>query len=80
MGIGNAISDDYLVVYYPHMLVHPEFQGQGIGRKMMAAMQEIYRDFNQQILTAGTARRRDIERDSFALIASPCLFALVLTQ
>ena len=52
VGIGNAISDGYLVVYYPHMLVHPEFQGQGIGRKMMAAMQEIYRDFHQQMLTA----------------------------
>ncbi|WP_434341512.1 GNAT family N-acetyltransferase [Motilimonas cestriensis] len=52
VGIGNAISDGYLVVYYPHMLVHPEFQGQGVGRKMMAAMQEIYRDFHQQMLTA----------------------------
>ena len=40
LGIGNAISDGHLVVYYPHILVHPAFQGQGIGRQMLAAMLE----------------------------------------
>jgi GNAT superfamily N-acetyltransferase len=35
VGIGNAISDGHLVVYYPHMLVHPNYQRQGIGRKLM---------------------------------------------
>jgi GNAT superfamily N-acetyltransferase len=52
VGIGNAISDGYLVVYYPHMLVHPAYQGKGIGRKMMQAMQSIYGDYHQQMLTA----------------------------
>jgi len=52
VGIGNAISDGYLVVYYPHMLVHPSFQGQGIGRRMMNAMLERYSGFHQQMLTA----------------------------
>lgn len=52
VGVGNAISDGYLVVYYPHMLVHPCNHGQGIGRKMMEAMQPVYTDFHQQMLTA----------------------------
>ena len=52
IGIGNAISDGYLVVYFPHMLVHPAFQGRGIGRKMMAAMLKRYAGFHQQMLTA----------------------------
>ena len=52
VGIGNAISDGYLVVYYPHMLVHPSPQGRGIGRKMMQTMQEKYAGFHQQMLTA----------------------------
>lgn len=52
VGIGNAISDGHLVVYYPHMLVHPSFHGKGIGRKMMEAMQSIYGQFHQQMLTA----------------------------
>lgn len=52
VGIGNAISDGHLVVYYPHMLVHPDYQGQGIGRLMMTALSERYAGFHQQMLTA----------------------------
>lgn len=52
VGIGNAISDGYLVVYYPHLLVHPEYHGKGIGQLIMAKMQERYGDFHMQMLTA----------------------------
>jgi GNAT superfamily N-acetyltransferase len=52
VGIGNAISDGYLVVYYPHLLVHPTYQGKGIGHKMMESMLSKYRNFHQHILTA----------------------------
>ena len=52
VGLGNAISDGHLVVYYPHLLVHPEYQGQGIGRKMMAALLAKYSSFHQQMLVA----------------------------
>jgi GNAT superfamily N-acetyltransferase len=52
IGLGNAISDGHLVVYYSHMLVHPEFQGKGIGRKMMQALQRRYAGFHQQMLVA----------------------------
>ena len=52
LGLANAISDGHLVVYYPHLLVLPEYQHKGIGRKIMEAMQEIYRSFHQQMLTA----------------------------
>lgn len=52
IGIGNAISDGYLVVYYPHLLVHPDYQGQGIGRAMMELLQTRYSGFHQQMLTA----------------------------
>jgi len=52
VGIANAISDGYLVVYYPHMLVHPEYQGKGVGTKMMEALQKKYKHFHQQMLVA----------------------------
>lgn len=52
VGLANAISDGHLVVYYPHLLVHPHRQKQGIGRKMMEAMQARYAGFHQQILVA----------------------------
>lgn len=52
VGIGNAISDGHLVVYYPHLLVHPEFQGKGIGKMIFDKMQEKYASFHMQMLTA----------------------------
>lgn len=52
VGLGNAISDGYLVVYYPHLLVHPLSQGKGVGRLIMDKMNEIYGGFHMQMLTA----------------------------
>jgi GNAT superfamily N-acetyltransferase len=52
IGIGNAISDSFLVVYYPHLLVHPDYQSLGIGRAMMTKLLEKYAAFHQQMLTA----------------------------
>ncbi len=52
IGLGNPISDGYLVVYYPHLLVHPDYQGKGIGKMIMGRMQEKYKDFHMQMLTA----------------------------
>lgn len=52
VGIGNAISDGHLVVYFPHMLVLPRLHGQGIGHKMMAALLAKYGGFHQIMLTA----------------------------
>ena len=52
VGLGNAISDGHLVVYYPHLLVDPEFQRQGIGKEMMRCLQKRYARFHQQMLTA----------------------------
>lgn len=52
VGLGNAISDGYLVVYYPHLLVHPDYQRKGIGKGIMRRMQERYGHFHQQQLTA----------------------------
>src|ERR1700744_3784203 len=50
IGIGNAISDGYLVVYYPHLLVHPNFQGKGVGKMIMEKLQSKYIDFHMQTL------------------------------
>ena len=52
IGLGNAISDGYLVVYYPHLLVHPHYQGKGIGKMIIEKMQEKYGNFHMQMLTA----------------------------
>ena len=52
VGLGNAISDGYLVVYYPHLVVHPEYQRKGIGTEIVKLMQSKYRGFHQQSVIA----------------------------
>jgi len=52
VGLANAISDGFLVVYYPHLLVLPEYQGKGIGKMIMDKMEEKYAGLHQQILVA----------------------------
>jgi len=52
IGIGNAISDGFLVVYYPHLLVHPDYHGKGVGKKMIEMMKKRYEGFHMQVLVA----------------------------
>ncbi len=52
VGLANAISDGFLVVYFPHMLVLPRLQGKGVGGKIMRAMLDRYAGFHQLMLTA----------------------------
>ena len=52
IGLGNALSDGHLVVYYPHLLVHPEYQGMKVGSLIMKKFQQEYEGFHQQILVA----------------------------
>jgi len=52
VGLGNAISDGHLTVYYPHLLVLPDYQGKGIGKMIVDKMQERYSHFHMQMLTA----------------------------
>jgi GNAT superfamily N-acetyltransferase len=52
VGLGNAISDGFLVVHYPHFVVHPDYQRLGIGREMMARLMQRYQGFHQHSLIA----------------------------
>ena len=52
VGLGNAISDGHLVVYYSHFLVLPEYQGHGIGTELMRRLMKRYQGFHQQVLVA----------------------------
>ncbi|MEO0826283.1 MAG: GNAT family N-acetyltransferase [Cyanobacteria bacterium J06635_15] len=52
VGIGNAISDGFLVVYYPHLLIHPDYQGQGIGRGIVEILKQRYAGMHMHMLVA----------------------------
>ncbi len=50
VGIANAISDGELVVYFPHLIVHPDYQKTGIGKSLMEIMLERYEHCDQKIV------------------------------
>ena len=52
VGLANAISDGFLVVYYPHVVVHPDYHRQGIGREMVTRLMERYKGFHQHAVLA----------------------------
>ena len=52
VGLGNAISDGHLVVYYPHLLVLPAHQGQGVGALILDRLKSKYQGFHQHMLVA----------------------------
>lgn len=50
IGLMNAISDGEMTVYYPYLLVSPEYQGKGIGKTLLAQMMSKYSGFYRQVL------------------------------
>jgi predicted N-acetyltransferase YhbS len=52
VGLGNAISDGFLVVYYPHLIVLPEFHRQGIGAEIVRQLKKKYACFHMHMLVA----------------------------
>ncbi|WP_204138396.1 GNAT family N-acetyltransferase [Halomicronema sp. CCY15110] len=65
VGIGNAISDGFLVVYYPHLLVHPDYQGQGIGQRLMERLKQRYESMHMHMLVADGAAIAFYEKCGF---------------
>jgi len=49
--VGSALSDGFMVAYYSHMLVLPDYQGRGIGQLMQMLLVQ-YDGFHQQVLLA----------------------------
>lgn len=65
IGLGNALSDGHLVVYYPHLLVHPDWHSRGIGARILRRLQHRYADFHQQVLIADADATGFYERLGF---------------
>ena len=74
VGLGNAISDGHLVVYYPHLVVHPDYQRRGIGQGIMAVMMEIYGDFHQHSILADKDAVKFYEKCGFEVSVCPAMW------
>ena len=52
VGLGNALTDGHLVVYFPHLLVHPDYHRQGVATEIVNRLKTEYDGFHQQILVS----------------------------
>jgi GNAT superfamily N-acetyltransferase len=58
VGLINALSDNVMTVYFHYMLVHPQYQFNGVGTKMMKMMLEKYKDFKTKFLVSYESAER----------------------
>lgn len=64
-GLGNAITDGALVVYYPHILVLPDYQGRGIGSELLQRLTQRFAGFHQHMLVADAKAQAFYEQRGF---------------
>ena len=50
VGLVNALSDGVLTVYFHYMLIHPHYQKEGIGKKLMDIMLDKYKGCKTKVL------------------------------
>ncbi|NDV18286.1 GNAT family N-acetyltransferase [Pseudodesulfovibrio sp. JC047] len=52
VGLVNVLSDGHMAAYIHYMLVHPAYQGHGIGKHLMDTVAEKYADVPHKVLVA----------------------------
>ena len=52
VGLVNALDDGSMTVYVHYLLVHPDYQHQGIGKELIHLVREKYRDYLRVALIA----------------------------
>ncbi len=50
VGMMNAISDKAMVVFFPYLLVRPDYQGKGVGKALLTKMLDIYDGYYRRTL------------------------------
>ncbi|TIH20132.1 N-acetyltransferase [Marinifilum sp. JC120] len=52
IGLINSITDQVLTAYFQYLLVDPEYQGHGLGKKLVTGMLETYSEIPRKVLIA----------------------------
>ncbi len=74
----TAISDKIMTVYFNYLLVMPEYQGLGIGKKLVLEMTEKYKDCARKVLIAYNTKSKFYEKCGFE--AAPDKTPLFITH
>jgi len=78
VGLVNAISDGNLNVYFPYLLVRPEYQGGGIGKRLIELMKTNYKGYARKSVIALDEQVKFYERCGFSVAngATPMFIAM----
>jgi len=52
IGLINALDDNSMTVYIHFLLVHPDYQGKGVGKELLRMINEKYIDYLRVVLIA----------------------------
>lgn len=52
VGLVNTIADDAMNAYIPYTVVRPEYQKQGIGKRLVEIILHEYKDYARKVLIA----------------------------
>lgn len=52
IGLMNAMSDGIMNAYFQYLLVNPEYQGKGVGKRLVSLMLDHYKSFLRKTLIA----------------------------
>ncbi len=65
VGIARCISDDVSICYLQDILINPNFQKQGIGRKLLTICLERFKDVKTKILLTDDEEKQRLFYESF---------------
>jgi len=57
IGMARVMSDDVFVTYLAELVVHPDYQGCGLGRRLLKAVRNYYDDTSIVLVTGSNNRR-----------------------
>lgn len=57
IGMARVISDDVFVTYLAELVVHPDYQGCGLGRRLLKVVRDYYDDTSIVLVTGSNNRR-----------------------
>lgn len=79
VGLISAIDDGTLTAYIPYLLINPDYQKDGIGKKLLEAMKEKYKDYLYLLLVSEDAKLIPFY-NKLGFEAPPNTFAMAITN
>ncbi|MDR1821329.1 MAG: GNAT family N-acetyltransferase [Oscillospiraceae bacterium] len=77
VGLINALDDGVLTAYVHFLLVHPDYQGLGIGKELLARVKERYSEYLYLMLVSDSDRSKAFYiREGFRFVEGTAVMAI----